>query len=441
MSKLTAEDFELRHLPRLCYKVFSSYFLAMWVLVFMTIVTLFGTLYQVDHGLFAAKQKYFHSMFLMHRLGDGMPVPEWLANLRFPLPGGLLLMLILTINLVIGAIVKVKKRSKGLGMLVAHFGMIFLLISGWVTFAFNREGYMALYEGQTSDRVESYRQYQIEVIPLDENGNAERALVIPPEEFELIGPGSEQVFQSADLPFDITLGEFHPNAIPVPAGAPIAGDAKGPEINGYKLLSRRREKEAEQNLPAVVAKFQPKSGEGDPVSTFLSARSSAFDPEEQPMAFGFEIDGKPFAARMVKKNWKVPFEIRLDEFIFERHPGVSMARNYESRITRIENGSEKAVEIKMNEPMRYHGFTFFQESFGPANAGPGARMYSQFAVHNNPADQWPLWSLLITTAGLVIHFVMRLQDHLSRGRRRASEKAEAAGSKSGPPELPTPAAN
>lgn len=159
------------------------------------------------------------------------------------------------------------------------------------------------------------------------------------------------------------------------------------------------------------------------------------------MAFGFEIDGKPFAARMVKKNWKVPFEIRLDEFIFERHPGVSMARNYESRITRIENGSDKAVEIKMNEPMRYHGFTFFQESFGPANAGPGARMYSQFAVHNNPADQWPLWSLLITTAGLVIHFVMRLQDHLSRGRRRASEKAEAAGSKSGPPELPTPAAN
>ena len=37
----------------------------------------------------------------------------------------------------------------------------------------------------------------------------------------------------------------------------------------------------------------------------------------------------------------------------------------------------------MNEPMRYAGYTFFQESFGPAGAQPGDVMFSQFAVANN----------------------------------------------------------
>ncbi len=420
MSKFTAEDLELRKLPRLAFQIFSSYFLAMWVLVFMTLITLFGTLYQVDHGLFAAKQKYFHSLFLMHRLGDGMPMPEWLGELRVPLPGGLLLMLLLTTNLIIGAIIKVRKRSRGIGMLIAHFGMIFLLISGWVTFAFNREGYLALYEGQASSRVESYRQYQIEILPLDENGQSDRALVIPPADIETISAGTSRIFQSEELPFDIELSDFHRNAVPVPVSAPIAAEAKGPEIEGFKLVGQKPAKEAEQNLPAVAAVFLPKTGDAEPVRTFLSARSANFDPRESPMAYAFEVDGKRYAARMVKENWEVPFEVRLDKFIFERHPGVSMARNYESRIARIEEGAEKAVEIKMNEPMRYQGYTFFQESFGPADAGPGESMYSQFAVHNNPADQWPLWSLLITTAGLMLHFVDKLFRHTNKPRRDAA---------------------
>ncbi|MCB1064555.1 MAG: cytochrome c biogenesis protein ResB [Verrucomicrobiae bacterium] len=422
MSKITAEDFELRKLPQLGYKVFTSYFLAMWVLVFMTVITLLGTLYQVDHGLFAAKQKYFHSWGLMHRIGDGFPLPgplEWAKDLRIPLPGGFLLMLLLTINLTIGALIKVKKRAKGVGMLIAHFGMIFLLVSGFVTFAFNREGYMALYEGQDSNRVESYRQWQLEIIPLDESGKAEKALVIPPADLETIHKGEKRTFQSADLPFDVVLSDFVGNAVPVPVAAPIAKDAIGPEIDGYKLLVQKAAKEAEQNLPAVIASFRPKAEGGASVDAILSARSSNFDPREQPMAYGFEIDGKPYAARMVKWNWAVPFEVRLDKFIFERHPGVSMARSYESRITRVEGDADKAVEIKMNEPMRHGGFTFFQESFGPANARPGDAMYSQFAVHNNPADQWPLWSLVVTGIGLFIHFVLKLFDHTSRGRGRA----------------------
>lgn len=127
------------------------------------------------------------------------------------------------------------------------------------------------------------------------------------------------------------------------------------------------------------------------------------------MPFVFEAGGERYGAMLAKKSWTVPFEVRLDEFIFERHPGVSTARNYESRVTRMEEGeSDTPVEIKMNEPMRYAGYTFFQESFGPAGSQPGDEMYSQFAVANNPADQWPLYALIVTGVGLMIHFCIML---------------------------------
>ena len=423
MKKLTADDFRWEKWPALAVRFLSSYGLATAVLVLMTVITLLGTLYQVDHGLFAAKQKYFQSFFLIHHFGDGVPLPRgiaWLEGFPLPLPGGMLLMALLFVNLVIGALIKVKKRLLGLGMLIAHFGILFLLLGGFVTHFFATDGFMALYEGQSSNQVKSYRNWQVEILPLDENGQADKAWVINHQDLVGLGPDGERVFRIADLPFDVVARAYVKNGIPVPVSAPMAAQAMTEEADGFRLLPQKTEKEAEQNLPAFYADFRPKDGAGSPVTTILSARSSAFDPREKPMAFGFEMGGKKWAARMVKENWTVPFTVKLDKFIFERHPGVSMARNYESRITRIEDGAEKELEIKMNEPMRYEGYTFFQESFGPSNAGPNDAMYSQFAVANNPADQWPLWALLINGFGLAIHFIVKLISHIMRSRENAA---------------------
>jgi hypothetical protein len=49
-------------------------------------------------------------------------------------------------------------------------------------------------------------------------------------------------------------------------------------------------------------------------------------------------------------------------------------------------------------------------------------MYSQFAVHNNPADQWPLWALIINGIGLLIHFVVKLFGHTTRHLKTVPSK-------------------
>jgi hypothetical protein len=395
------------------YRFLTSFKLATVVLVLMTVVTLLGTLGQVEVGLHAAKEKYFYSMFFTDRI-FGVPIL---------FPGGLPLMTLLFVNMTLGAVVKVKKRWKGAGLLVSHIGMLMLLAGGFVTWAFSTDGYMALYPGMRSDRVESYREWQLEIVPLAEDGTAETAWVYPSNLLERMRSDERRVVEAESLPFDIAINGYARNATPIPASAPMAAGVTGKEIDGFKLSPQKTSKEAEQNLPGLFLEIRPRGG-GDPIEAILWAGSYRFDPREKPMPFVFEVEGRRYGALLVKKSWTVPFEMRLDEFVFERHPGVSTARNYESRVTRCEEGQpEKPLEIKMNEPMRYAGYTFFQESFGPSGSQPGDEMFSQFAVANNPADQWPLYALIVTGVGLGIHFVIMLVNFTARSRQRFATPA------------------
>lgn len=390
------------------YRFFSSFKLATIVLVLMTLVTLLGTLAQVEIGLHAATKKYFHSFFFTQPVG-GVPLP---------LPGGMLLMALLFINMTIGAIVKVKKRWKGAGLLISHIGMLMLLLGGFVTRYFATDGYMALYPGMSSNRAESYRDWQLEIVPLTEEGTAGTAWIYPAKQLASVRVDEQRIVTSDTLPFDVVINGYTKNASPIPSSAPMAAGATGKEIDGFKLAPQDPSKEAEQNLPGTLVEFRPRDGSA-PVEAILWAGSYRFDPREDPMPFVFTIGGQRYGALLAKESWKIPYTVRLDEFIFERHPGVTTARNYESRVTRIEEGQpEKGIEIKMNEPMRHGGYTFFQESFGPGGSQPGDEMYSQFAVANNPADQWPLIALIVTGIGLGVHFVIMLVSHTVKSRRR-----------------------
>tara|TARA_R110002096_G_scaffold46589_11_gene124316 strand:- start:1101 stop:2348 length:1248 start_codon:yes stop_codon:yes gene_type:complete len=403
-------DWSPKNWPKLLFQLFTSFKLATVVLVFMTLITLYGTLAQVELGLFAAKKLYFHSFFVIHDFWGTIPMI---------LPGGLLLMIVLFTNMVFGAIIKSRKRWRGAGLLISHTGMLMLLASGFVTWAFASDGYMALYPGMKSDRVESYRKWQFEIVPLKDDGSAENVWILPSDELSSIRPDEKRVYQTDALPFSIVINGFSINATPVPLSAPISASAKGKEIDGFKLVPQDPAKEAAANFPGCYVEFQPKEEGAKPIEAIISAYSAGFGPGEKPMPFQFEVGGQKYGALLAKKSWKVPFEVHLDEFIFDRHPGISMARGYESKVTRLEEGKpEKAIEIKMNEPMRYEGFTFFQESFGPAGSQPGDRMYSQFAVANNPADQWPLYSLIVTSCGLGIHFLTMLVQFIVRSRKK-----------------------
>lgn len=389
-------------------KASSSFGLACTVLFLFFILTLLGTLEQVEHGLYETQKRYFDSLFVWYEVA-GMDLPL--------IPGVRLLMWVLFFNILSAAILKMRKGWKGAGLLIAHGGILLLLVGGAIGLQFKKYGAMMIWEGDTASEFESYTEWQLDIMPVDEDGKVIEALVIPSKQVDRIGKGQTRVFTSGELPFDLVVHGREQNAMPVPSGAPMSASVEGKEIDGYKLMSMKPAKQAEQNLPGMYVSF-PESGKAAG-----EAEAILWGGDVAP--YTLHRDGKRWAVKLVKEKWKVPFEIKLRDFHFEYFPGTQRARVYRSDITKLENGGERDVRISMNKPLRHRGYTFFQSSFGPSGSDDKGdqRMYTVFAVMKNPADHWPLASLIVSGVGLLVHFMIQLWGYLKKqGRKQAKEK-------------------
>jgi hypothetical protein len=118
--------------------------------------------------------------------------------------------------------------------------------------------------------------------------------------------------------------------------------------------------------------------------------------------------GKTFVIDLTRRNWTLPYAVRLDKATREFHPGTQKPRKFESVITKLQGEKEERREIKMNEPLRSGGYTLFQHQMMSAEDLQRMQNASVFQVVSNPADQWPLYSCILVAIGLLIHFAMLL---------------------------------
>ena len=371
------------------FNFIASYNVATVLLFFLLLLTFFGTLEQVEHGLFEVQNKYFNSLFVIHELPYGIPLP---------LPGVYLLIGLLAVNMTAGAIIRAPKNIKQPGMLIAHGGIIFLLVAGFVTYHMSISGNMALLEGNSSSQFQSYHDWEIVVVELKEGG---KRFTIPGDNFDAMTPEDTRLFTADALPFDLLVEGYLKNCQP---DAVAEGMAIG--IDGVNLIPMDLDKEAERNIRGA----------------FVTLIENDAEQTHEGVLFGLSmvpwvvtVAGQDYSIDLRHERYDVPFTITLDKFIRDLHPGMSMASNFESEVTKTEGGVSRPIKIRMNEPLRHKGFTFFQASFGNANDG---RMQSVFAVVKNPADQWPKYACYVVAIGLTIHFLQKLLSYLQAENRR-----------------------
>jgi hypothetical protein len=385
---------------------FSSYLLASVVLTLLTILTLFGTLEQVNLGLFDVQKRYFESIVLVHWVFDVIPVP---------MLGGYLLMSLLGINLLCGAIIRARKDWRRPGMLIAHSGILFLLVSGLVTYHASNSGHMTLFEGDVSGEFQSYYDWEIVVTEL--GGESGKQYIIGNEALQTLSQDTPGVFFAEGLPFEIMVEGFERNVIPRLARP---GVAEG--VDGIVLEPAAPEKEAERNVAGCYVVLVETGGASAHEAMANGAGGLA---THQGVLYGMSrvpwvarVGERDYAIDLRHRRFPVPFTIRLDKFIRDLHPRTGMAANFESVVTKTQDGLERQIEIKMNQPLRQDGYTFFQASWGPENARPGEPLFSTFSVVDNPADQWPLYSCIIIAVGLLWHFVQKLLGYLRMENRK-----------------------
>ncbi len=369
------------------YVGLGSLKLTVVLLACLTLLTFVGTLAQVDKGLFDAQRLYFDSWVVLH------PV----RYLTIPLPGGQLVMVVLFVNLLIGGFLRIRRSKRLVGVYVAHVGIALLLLAGFVKLHHSDDGYLALFEQDRANYFESHYHWELVVA-----GPSGREFVVP--EATLLEATDHRVrLQHVDLPFDLRIEGFAPNATPRPARE---NDIGGDEVEGVFLERRPRAKEREGDQPGVYVAVRGKDG--------VERRNILWGSDMlRPRAWKTEIDGATWAFDLRHERFELPFTVRLDDFKKEEHPGTRIASSYASDITQLTGGSERPVEIKMNEPLRDAGFVLFQSSWGPPDAEPGEPLYSQFSVVRNPSDHWPLIACVVLAIGLLVHFGSRLQRSVS----------------------------
>jgi cytochrome c-type biogenesis protein CcsB len=111
----------------------------------------------------------------------------------------------------------------------------------------------------------------------------------------------------------------------------------------------------------TISLWDTQSGEGDKGSTLL--------------------DGINFSIAYGPRAEKLPFNIRLNDFILERYPGSSSPSGYRSSVVLQDpaRNIEKPFDIYMNNILKYKGYRFYQSSYDPDERGTILSVNKDFA--------------------------------------------------------------
>lgn len=388
------------------YDVLSGFHVATVTLLLLLVLTWLATLEQIDSGLYPTLNKYFSwkSPWLIPEI-NGKKVP-------IILPGGYYVSALLLVNMTLGGIIRIRKGWRQAGNLISHFGIVFMLVAGGVAHHFSERGNMAIYEGETSNVAEDFHEYVVEVAE-EKEGGPEKVHVIRGQFLVPLTAGKPRIFRFPEVPFSLEISGYLSNCQPesklinAPSNRELVAD-------DYYLRELEGNVQTERNVAGCYVRVVNSDGsKSDPFILW----GGQFHP------FTVTNDGRNFAIDMRKRLWSMPFDVKLDKFTANFHPGTSRPAKFISDVRRVENGREAEVRIQMNEPMRYEGFTFFQASYGPTGAKPGEEMYSVFEIVKNPADNWPEYSLYVVAFGMLVTFLTKLGGHLAAASRKRKNAA------------------
>lgn len=276
-----------------------------------------------------------------------------------------------------------------------------MMIGGLVEYTTKTEGQMTLGPGETSNEFKSYHEWELTMT----NGKAE--YVIGYESFDTLTGSHSRTFPISGLPFEVTLSGYGKNTRIRPVRAGV--NPTGKVIGGFYIDVIAPDKQNERNIPALYLALEDKQ-------TGETREEIVWGGSMEPLVY--QSGGENWAIELQQRRWKVPFSLTLKKFVRELHPGTEMARNFQSDVIKTDGKDQQTITIRMNEPLRDSGYTFFQSSF---HEDPQTGIfYSTFAVVNNPADNIPLYSCYIITLGMLIQFGLRLNQYLKRERKQQS---------------------
>jgi hypothetical protein len=414
-------------------KIFTSLRLTVILLAFAILLVFIGTIAQVDEGLYQAQARYFRQwiIFGLDVFGSKIPVI---------LPGGYLIGTTLLLNLVAAHVYRFQLSRKKIGIMLAHSGVILLLVGQLTTDMMARETQMHFAEGETKSYSESPRNCELAFTSSD-GANGEQVVAIPDR---LLARGGDMKIDG--LPFTIRVKSFWKNS-EANFRAPMMQNVPPLTTNGVAMsfdFSPAADVKTmdDKNAPTALIEIIGANGSlGDwVVSDWTSDDAKIGEMEDyyakQKMGAEFISKiigllvkpqsvvegGKKFIFALRPEQIQHPFSVKLLKATHSVYPGTDIPKDFRSRV-QLQNpktGENREVEISMNHPLRYAGLTFYQYqmSAGEEVEEAGETPSSTLQVVRNPAWLTPYLGCALVAAGLVTQFMFHLVGFISKQKKK-----------------------
>ncbi len=339
------------------------FFALPWLMVLM----IWGTVAQKDLGLYRAHELYFSSWIVW----------AWFV----PLPGAYPILGAITLCLLTKFLFFSAWRVARTGTIIAHLGILVLMVGSLLTAMTQKEGFVMLRAGQETDQVSDYHA---RVLTIEKNGEAFQVLPFA------------QLRADTDLPLGharFYIRKTCTNCRPV--GVKHAEGRRGLAAQ-ISLEDAPPEKENEANLSGLT--FDISGADPDSNGLYVLMEEIPHRPE---ISIGKDI----YKISIGRAQSSLPFTIALEKFERDMHPGTDVARGFLSNVVVKKNGVTWPYTIRMNEPLRYKGYTFYQSSFSIKPDGE----YSILSVVENKGRTFPYLASALIFAGLLAHVVLRVR--------------------------------
>ncbi len=345
-----------------------------FALPYLMLLLAAGTVAQKEMGLYAATRLFFSSWVI------------WLGPL--PLPGLYPVTALIALALFTKLIFKSAWSRARAGTIVVHAGVLVLLCGGLLTALTQKEGYMLIPEGESRSAVEDYHS---RVLTVARNG--ETILTLPHTALRdgmTIGAGT--------LPFSLTILHYALNNEPLPQdrdSAPEGLPWHGPAAK-VRLAPRPADKQDENNHAGLTLLARGAGAEQD--GGYLLTELMPHRPE-------IVHSGDTYTLSFARAETRLPFSLALTDITRDLHPGTQTARAYRAALVITDGDASWPVEIGMNEPLRYRGYTFYQSSYIATEAGEATVL----SVVRNSGRLFPYAASALIAAGLLLHILMRVR--------------------------------
>lgn len=398
-------------------RVLASLRLTVCLLAAAMVLIFVGTLAQVHMGVWQTVDAYFRSPVAWIDLQLFMPRQVATVPWVVPFPGGVLIGALMVVNLLAAHAVRFKLQRRRIGIILLHAGVIVLLAGEFVTGMLADEGMMAIDEGDSANFVEDIRT--VELVLVDPSDAAVDRVVSISESLlhdavQSGEPLSAGQPAAATMPFEIRIDKWLANSRLLRASGPTLADhGVGLEAVPEELPRVRGVDGAQADAPSAYVSLYR---DGEKLGTWLLS-SHLVDSQR------VEVEGQPFGIALRFRRTYKPYTLHLIDFRHDKFVGTEIPRNFSSlvRIDDPSQGTDRQVLIRMNQPLRYRGATFYQSSYKPDGSG------TVLQVVRNPGAALPYVACALVAVGMGVHFVTLLTGFLRRQGKQQDDAAQIAG--------------